>query len=225
MFVADRFNTFHSSWPPPSSDNRSHRDFCRGIPSMTTLCTSGLPAAGRAYRSRGRPACWATKPPATARMVGDDHRREVDGDTEIGRTSETVPVPRVRGLVAVTPLQRTPRGACNDGRQDRNRREQRDIRPGEPALRDHRIRQRRPDAYKAGLLRRRKQGRHVPSGAPALCQSNGRSLCVANTPTLKRHLGREGTPLGQCGRASLLLELASDEMALMIEMLVDLGVN
>jgi len=46
-----------------------------------------------------------------------------------------------------------------------------------------------------------------------------------NTPTLNRHSSREGAPLGQCGRASLLVNLAGDEMALLIEMVVDLGVN
>ena len=46
-----------------------------------------------------------------------------------------------------------------------------------------------------------------------------------NTLTLKRHLSREGAPLRQCGRASLLVNLADDEMALLIEMVVDLGKN
>ena len=32
-------------------------------------------------------------------------------------------------------------------------------------------------------------------------------------------------PLGQCGRASLLVDLPGDEMPLLIEMVVDLGVN
>ena len=59
-----------------------------------------------------------------------------------------------------------------------------------------------------------------------LCQSNGRWVCAwRNTPTLRRHSSREGAPLGQCGRASLLVDLAGDEMALLIEMVVDLGVN
>jgi hypothetical protein len=42
---------------------------------------------------------------------------------------------------------------------------------------------------------------------------------------LKRRLSGERSPLGQCGRASLLVDLAGDEMALVIEMVVDLGVN
>ena len=76
-------------------------------------------------------------------------------------------------------------------------------------------------------------GRHQPhvvvvSGkhAAGLCQSNGRSSAYGVArPDLKRHSSREGAPLGQCGRASLLVNLAGDEMALLIEMVVDLGVN
>jgi hypothetical protein len=36
---------------------------------------------------------------------------------------------------------------------------------------------------------------------------------------------RKGAPFRQCGRASLLVNLPGDEMALLIEMVVDLGVN
>ena len=50
-------------------------------------------------------------------------------------------------------------------------------------------------------------------------------LRVAQHAPRKRYLSREGAPLGQCGRASLLVNLAGDEMALLIEMVVDLGVN
>ena len=32
-------------------------------------------------------------------------------------------------------------------------------------------------------------------------------------------------PLGQCGRASLLVSVTGDEMALLIEMVVELAVN
>src|SRR5208337_727040 len=46
-----------------------------------------------------------------------------------------------------------------------------------------------------------------------------------STPEPTRPLGREGAPLGQCRRASLLVDLAGDDMALLIEMVVDLGVN
>jgi hypothetical protein len=38
-------------------------------------------------------------------------------------------------------------------------------------------------------------------------------------------LGSKGAPLGQGRRASLLVDLPRDEMALLIELVVDLGVN
>ena len=38
-------------------------------------------------------------------------------------------------------------------------------------------------------------------------------------------LRREGAPLGQGNRASLLVDLPRDEMALLIELVVHLGVN
>ena len=41
----------------------------------------------------------------------------------------------------------------------------------------------------------------------------------------KRPLGREGAPLGQRGEAPLFVNLAGGEMALLIEMVVDLGMN
>ena len=41
----------------------------------------------------------------------------------------------------------------------------------------------------------------------------------------KRRLGRDGAPLGQRGGAPLFVNLAGDEMALLIEMVVDLGMN
>jgi hypothetical protein len=53
----------------------------------------------------------------------------------------------------------------------------------------------------------------------------GRQRARRNTRTLKRNSSREGAPLGQCGGASLLVDLAGDEMALVVEMVVDLGVN
>jgi hypothetical protein len=39
------------------------------------------------------------------------------------------------------------------------------------------------------------------------------------------NLRRESAPLGQGSRASLLVDLPRDEMALLIEMIVDLSVN
>ena len=56
-----------------------------------------------------------------------------------------------------------------------------------------------------------------------LCQSNGRSSALGDRP--KRRPGREGAPLGQRGGAPLFVDLAGDEMALLIEMVVDLGMN
>ena len=40
-----------------------------------------------------------------------------------------------------------------------------------------------------------------------------------------RDLSRKGAPLRQGSRASLLVDLPRDEMALLIELVVDLGVN
>ena len=49
-------------------------------------------------------------------------------------------------------------------------------------------------------------------------------VCVGRSKRRpKRQLGREGAPLGQRGGAPL--NLAGDEMALLIEMVVDLGMN
>ena len=62
--------------------------------------------------------------------------------------------------------------------------------------------------------------------AKGLCQSNGRSSARGATrPPSSDIQGGEGAPLGQCGRASLLVDLAGDQMALVTEMVVDLGVN
>ena len=51
-------------------------------------------------------------------------------------------------------------------------------------------------------------------------------VCVGrSTRRPKRRLGREGAPLGQRGGAPLFVSLAGDEMTLLIEMVVDLGMN
>ncbi len=51
-------------------------------------------------------------------------------------------------------------------------------------------------------------------------------VCVGrSTRRPKRRLGREGAPLGQRGGAPLFVNLAGDEMALLIAMVVDLGMN
>ena len=48
-----------------------------------------------------------------------------------------------------------------------------------------------------------------------------RVVCVGrSTRRPKRRLGREGAPLGQRGGAPLFVNLAGDEMALLIEMVV-----
>ena len=41
----------------------------------------------------------------------------------------------------------------------------------------------------------------------------------------KRSLGREGAPLGQRAGSPLFVDVASDEMALLIEMVVNLSMN
>ena len=52
-----------------------------------------------------------------------------------------------------------------------------------------------------------------------------RRLGRAPRPPSNEDLRRKGAPLRQCGRASLLVNLPGDEMALLIELVVDLGVN
>ena len=44
-------------------------------------------------------------------------------------------------------------------------------------------------------------------------------------PLVSDALRGKGAPLRQCNRASLLVNLPGDEMPLLIEMIVDLGVN
>ena len=48
---------------------------------------------------------------------------------------------------------------------------------------------------------------------------------AARRPSRSGDLCREGAPLGQSSRASLLVDWPRDEMALLIEVVVDLGVN
>ncbi len=77
---------------------------------------------------------------------------------------------------------------------------------------------------KSVRCRRRAQRMHTQ--AVGRCQSNGASSTRSATcPLASDDLRCKGAPLGQCGRASLLVHLAGDEMALLIEMVVDLGVN
>ena len=68
--------------------------------------------------------------------------------------------------------------------------------------------------------------RMFESNCPRLCQSNGQpSAYGATRPDPKRPLGREGAPLGQPDGPSLFVSLASDEMALLIEMVVHPSMN
>jgi hypothetical protein len=58
------------------------------------------------------------------------------------------------------------------------------------------------------------------------CQSNSElSRRCAICPREIDDLLRKGAPLRQCGRASLFVDLPGDEMPLLIEMVVELGVN
>ncbi len=70
-------------------------------------------------------------------------------------------------------------------------------------------------------------GYEVSSLEETLALSEQRQVvCVGrSTGRPKRRLGREGAPLGQRGGAPLFVNLAGDEMALLIEMVVDLGMN
>ena len=58
-----------------------------------------------------------------------------------------------------------------------------------------------------------------------LRQNNGRSSAHGATRPPSSHLNCEGAPLGQRGGAPLFVDLAGDEMALLIEMVMDLGMN
>ena len=49
--------------------------------------------------------------------------------------------------------------------------------------------------------------------------------CVRGQHRSPIFLSHKSMPLGQCGRASVLVNVTGDEMALLIEMVVDLGVN
>ncbi len=90
-----------------------------------------------------------------------------------------------------------------------------------------------PELAKQGILIR-KYGqeviRHIAGkrihGTGWRSQSNGASSTRSATcPLASGDLRCKGAPLGQRGSASLLVDLAGDEMALLIEMVVDLGVN
>jgi hypothetical protein len=48
---------------------------------------------------------------------------------------------------------------------------------------------------------------------------------VGHTPSFIWHLRAKGAPLRPCGRASLFVNLPGDEIARLIELVVDLGVK
>jgi hypothetical protein len=56
-------------------------------------------------------------------------------------------------------------------------------------------------------------------------QSNRITDAPDDTPARKRRLRGKCAPLRQCDRASLLVNLPGDQMPLLSEMVVDLGVN
>ena len=57
-------------------------------------------------------------------------------------------------------------------------------------------------------------------------QSNGDPRTRSATSSFAiDDLRRKDAPLGQCSRAPVLVDLPGDEMPLLIEMVVDLGVN
>jgi hypothetical protein len=81
-------------------------------------------------------------------------------------------------------------------------------------------------------------GRHVWwTGMPIFTFEGRSSLCQRGVvrvtairgrvarQALSQAMIRKSAPLRQCGRASLLVDLPSDEMAILIEMVVDLGMN
>jgi hypothetical protein len=70
--------------------------------------------------------------------------------------------------------------------------------------------------------RRRTQ---MADGFVGRCQGNAGFAHEAKRRLSSGDLRRKGAPLRQRGRASLLVDLPRDEMALLIELVVDLGVN
>ena len=66
----------------------------------------------------------------------------------------------------------------------------------------------------------------IEPGAVLALSEQRQGVCVGrSTRRPKWRLGREGAPLGQRGGAPLFVNLAGDEIALLIEMVVDLGMN
>jgi hypothetical protein len=58
------------------------------------------------------------------------------------------------------------------------------------------------------------------------CQSNGNlSLARRTSPKPNRSSAHDRAPLGECGRSPLSVDFAADEVALLIEVVVDLTVD
>src|SRR5215467_9986525 len=77
-------------------------------------------------------------------MVGHDHWKEADGDADIGENEEADRAQKRRDLRVI--VERAP-GKPGDGRgSQRHWREERDVRPCEPARSDALAHERRPDA-------------------------------------------------------------------------------
>jgi len=72
---------------------------------------------------------------------------------------------------------------------------------------------------------RRPQRFGLTKPARRRCQGNAGFAHEAKRRLSSDDLRRKGAPLGQGSRASLLVDLPRDEMALLIELVVDLGVN
>ena len=65
----------------------------------------------------------------------------------------------------------------------------------------------------------------IPRQQRVLSEQRQLSCEQHSSPNPKLQLRRKGTPLRQRSRASLLVDFAADEMALLIEVVVDLGMN
>ena len=75
-------------------------------------------------------------------------------------------------------------------------------------------------------MRSARQKAFRPDAAGTALSEQRQVVCVGrSTRKAERRLGREGAPLGQRGGAPLFVNPAGDEMALLIEMVVDLGMN
>ena len=60
---------------------------------------------------------------------------------------------------------------------------------------------------------------------PGVVKVTGLTDALDDTPARERALPGKSAPLGQRNRASLLVNLPGDQMALLTEMILDLGVN